>query len=367
MNEWKRLGFGCMRLPVVDGKNDQIDLDQFLQMADVFLEQGYRYFDTAYPYHGQTSEKAVGKVLVGRHDRSSFLLADKMPLRFVQKSEDYQRIWDEQLSRTQAGFFDYYLLHAMNGQRYEDTNRLGGFAFVKGLKDKGLIHHLGMSFHDSAAVLDKILSEHPELEFVQIQLNYLDWDDPKVQSRLCYETVLRHGRKVWVMEPLKGGLLANLPPEAHAMLGGGADARWGLRFVAQLEGVEMILSGMHSMRQVEENVETFNHLEPLDAEEMERIARVREYLRKTVKIGCTSCRYCVAGCPRGIEIPKFFELYNQQALFPAMHARFQQSYDMQAHKPSECIRCHKCAKACPQHLSIPELFDEVRAAFMDQR
>lgn len=363
MSEWKKLGLGCMRLPIVDGKNDQVDLTQFSRMADYFLSKGYRYFDTAYPYHEQKSEGAVAAALSKRHDRSAFLLADKMPLRFVQKPEDYQRIWDEQLERTQAGYFDYYLLHAMNGERYADTMRLGGFEFLRKVKEQGLARHVGMSFHDSADVLDRILEAHPELEFVQIQLNYLDWDDSKVQSRLCYETILRHGRKVWVMEPLKGGLLANLPEQAHALLKGGTDAEWGLRFVAQLAGVEMILSGMHTYDEVVQNVETFEHLTPLSEAEMARIEQVRQYLKKAVKVGCTSCRYCVAGCPRGIEIPKFFELYNQASLFPKMGPRFQQGYAAQPHKPDECIHCRKCVKACPQHLDIPTLLEEVRGVF----
>ncbi len=253
----------------------------------------------------------------------------------------------------------------MNNERYEDTMRLGGFPFVETLLKTGKIHHLGMSFHDTADVLDRILAEHPEIEFVQLQLNYLDWEDPKVQSRLCYETVRKHGRKVWVMEPLKGGLLANLPPVAHAMLGGGSDASWGCRFVSQLEGVEMVLSGMHTLDQIEENVAIFDHLSALNEGEMQKIGKVVDYLKKTVKIGCTSCRYCVAGCPKQIEIPKFFELYNQEALFPAMHARFQNNYDTQPHKPSECIRCRKCMGACPQHLAIPDLFLDVRKQFAD--
>lgn len=243
----KKLGFGLMRLPVTK-KDDptKIDMKQLGKMADVFVENGFTYFDTAYMYHDGISEKAVKKAIVARYPRESFLLATKLPTMFLKEEGDHERIFAEQLEKCGVDYFDYYLLHNLNVENYAIAEKFGSFAYVAKLKKEGKIRHMGFSFHDTAEVLDKILTEHPEAEFVQLQINYLDWDDPTIQSRKCYETAVRHGKKVIVMEPVKGGTLANLPEEAAKLLKEAhpdwTQAGWALRFVAGLENVMTVLS-----------------------------------------------------------------------------------------------------------------------------
>lgn len=366
----KKLGFGCMRLPVLNGDNEQIDDAQFCKMIDSFLEQGFMYFDTAYPYHNEKSEAAVRRCLVERHERSSFYLADKMPVWLIKNEEDYERIFQTQLERCGVEYFDFYLLHAMNRERAKETEERGGFDFVRRMKAEGKIRHIGFSFHDSAEALDEILSRHPEMEFVQLQINYYDWESESVQSRKCYETAVRYGKAVIVMEPVKGGTLANLvkePAEVLRKLDEKASfASYAVRFAASLEGVVMVLSGMSDWAQLQDNTSYMREFKPLNPEEKQAIEKVVEELAKLPTIPCTKCRYCVEGCPKKIQIPDLFETYNMTVQFGVTdnYRRHYKEQTAEEHgKADDCIRCGKCEGQCPQHLQIRKLLENVAQTF----
>jgi predicted aldo/keto reductase-like oxidoreductase len=366
----KKLGFGCMRLPLID-KDDQtsIDLPQVERMVDMFLDRGFTYFDTAWMYHAFESENAVRKALVERHPRDSFTVATKMPTMMLKDEADHQRIFDEQRRKVGVDHFDYYLLHNINGSTWETARRLGTFEFVAGLHDAGDVTHMGFSFHDSPDLLDEVLTAHPEVEFVQLQINYLDWDDAGIQSRRCYETAVAHGKKVVVMEPVKGGTLANPPEDAARLiegLGAGASpASWAVRFCASLPEVMMVLSGMSSMEQLEDNTGYMRDFAPLTEEETNTLLRAARLIRSDTAVPCTSCRYCVAGCPKQIPIPTYFGLYNSHMRDPgSAHSKmYYANITKHAPKASDCIGCRRCVKACPQHIMVPEMLADVAKAF----
>lgn len=363
----KKLGFGCMRLPLVDGKDDKnILLSEVSQMVDLFLSRGYRYFDTAYPYHGGKGEEAVRKALVERHKRDEFLLADKLPVWLMDKASDMERIFHEQQERTGCERFDYYLVHSIDKENLKKIEEYDAFSFCDKLREKGLIDHFGFSFHDSPELLDRLLNEHPEVEFVQLQINYLDWDDAVVRSGRNYEVARKHGKRVWIMEPVKGGLLANLPPMVHDLFRqyapSSSDASMGYRFCADLEGVDMILSGMHSLSQMEDNLSTFDNLKPLTPEERVAIGKAVDMIAKANPIKCTGCRYCIDGCPKHIPIPRLFLLYNQSTQFD-IPQRFQRQYGTLDHHAGECVKCGACKRVCPQHLDVPSLLGSVAKKF----
>lgn len=365
-----RFGFGLMRLPIIDGKPEKIDLPQVCRMVDAVLEKGFVYFDTAYPYHNGYSEHAVKEVLVKRHPRESFLLADKLPSWALKTSEDPQRIFDEQLSKTGAGYFDFYLLHAMKGSTYPIYTDLGAWKLGEEMKKAGKIRHFGFSYHDGPEVLDRILNEHPEVEFVQLQLNYLDWENPVVQSRANYEVCQKHGIPVIVMEPVKGGTLAKLPPECTEILQTISPERsmasWALRYVADLDGVAVILSGMNNEEQVADNINTMCSLTPMNDEEHQAIEKVVAIINAKPSIGCTECRYCVEGCPQNILIPDLFRAMNNITVFE-QDDRAKDWYAKSItdnHSPAkDCIKCGKCEKACPQQLPIRTLLEKVSETF----
>ena len=361
----KRLGYGMMRLPTTGPKEHAVvDLKQVCRLVDAFMDRGFSYFDTAYFYHEGQSEHIVRQAVTERHSRDSFLLADKMPMMHLKgkTAEDQARIFDDQLQKCGVDYFDYYLLHCLDRNSYEAAKELDTFSFLMGKKAEGRLRHLGFSFHDRAEVLDRILTEHPEAEFVQLQLNYLDWEDGTVQSRLCYETAVRHGKKVIVMEPVRGGRLAKLPEEAEALLRQAhpdwSNASWAIRFAAGLEHVMMVLSGMSDLDQVLDNTAAMADPAPLTAEETALLARCAEIVASTPVIPCTACRYCVETCPQAIPIPDYFAQFSQMQLdrrrgLEPDRAAWEQLAE-RGGKLQDCVGCGQCAGVCPQHIQVKD-------------
>lgn len=354
----KKFGFGAMRLPLVNS-DDKKSVNQELlnQMVDEFLAAGYVYFDTAYPYHEQMSEPAMKKALADRHERSEYIFADKMPTILVKSAEEYPMYFNSQLERTGVEYFDYYLMHNMGKDRYEKTQRFGGFEFASRMKEEGKIKNLGFSFHDDAKTLERILTEHPEVDFVQLQINYLDWDNKIIQSAKCYETAKRFGKPVVVMEPVKGGTLANLPKEAQDLLLAynpeATPASYALRFAAGLDNVMMVLSGMNTLEQVRENTRLMDNLKPLSEQEMNLLSEVVEIINRSMAVPCTSCGYCMEVCPKNIAIPGLFGLYNNYKINGNFSNMYYNRIVFEKGKASDCIGCHQCEKNCPQHIAIP--------------
>ncbi len=344
---------------------------QVERMVDTFLERGFTYFDTAYMYHEFQSEKIVRKALVERHDRSAFTLATKLPTMFLKAEGDQERIFAEQLEKCGVEYFDYYLLHNLNVSNYRTAERFDSFTFATRLKAEGKVRHVGFSFHDNAGLLDEILTAHPETEFVQLQINYMDWENESIQSRKCYETARRHGKPVVVMEPVKGGTLARLPEEAEKLFRtlrpDLSPASWAIRYAAGLDGVMMVLSGMSSMEQLEDNTSYMQDFEPLNAGERAAVEEAVGIIQRATAVPCTACRYCVDGCPKKIAIPEYFALYNNMkqsankgfAVQSVYYANLTQTHG----RASECIGCRKCEKSCPQHLPIVESLRKVAEVF----
>ena len=366
----QKFGFGLMRLPTVGSQYTQVDIPAFQGMADAFIKAGGTYFDTAWPYHGGNSERAFKEVVVKRYPRDSFTITDKMPMYAVHTADDLPKIFNEQLERCGVEYFDYYWLHALGSGNYEKVQKTNAFDFIARMKAEGKIKHIGFSYHDDAALLEQILTDHPEVEYVQIQLNYLDWEDPTVQSGKCYEICKNHGKPVMVMEPIKGGSLADIPEEADKLLKEQrpelSTASWAIRFAASLPGVEMVLSGMSDMTQMQDNISFMKDFQPLTETELAAVRKVQEIFRSMNLIPCTSCRYCVAGCPKQIAIPDLFAVMNTKQIYHDWNADY---YYNVVHtgggkaKASECIKCGKCEKACPQHLHIRSLLADVANEF----
>jgi len=366
----KELGFGLMRLPLKN-TTDSGSIDQELtnKMADYFLEQGFTYFDTAYPYHGEQSEAAFKKAVVQRYPRETYTIADKMPVWLVKKNADYQKIFDEQLKRCGVEYFDYYMLHSLNAPMYADTQNIGGFEFIEKMKAAGKIRKTGFSFHDKADVLDRILGEHPKTDFVQLQINYIDWDNKSVQSGKCYETAVKYGKPIIVMEPVKGGCLASLPEEAEKLLKAhnktASAASWAIRFAASLENVPVILSGMSTFEQMTDNTAIMREFKNLDNEEKGIIKEAAEIINRLITIPCTTCGYCTADCPQKIAIPKYFTLYNNQKRYGALPTLLG-SYAYAASgagRASACTACKQCEERCPQNIPIMEWLKETAKVF----
>jgi hypothetical protein len=311
----KKLGFGCMRLPLLD-KDDQasFDMETLDKIVDTFLERGFTYFDTAYTYPGFKSEEAMREALVKRHDRAEFTLATKLPPRILKAVADQENIFNEQLSKCGVAYFDYYLIHNIGVSAYAQACQYGTFGFALDKKKDGKIKNLGMSFHDTPELLDEILTAHPELDFVQLQINYLDWDNPGIQSRRCYDVARKHDKPIIVMEPVKGGNLAFVPERAEQLMKAynpeASIPSWAVRFAASQEGVMMVMSGMSTLDQVLDNTSYMTDFQPLSDEEYQIINRVIGMINENAAISCTNCRYCVAGCPNDIAIPDYFALYN---------------------------------------------------------
>lgn len=372
-NNAKKLGFGLMRLPRLDPNDEgSIDLEQTKQMVDTFLQRGFTYFDTAWMYCAFKSENAVKDALTSRHPRESYTLATKLHAAYIHSLDDRDAIFNTQREKTGVEYFDYYLLHDVGVEHYEIYKKYDCFAWIAEKKRQGLIKHMGFSFHDTAEVLDKILTEHPEMEFVQLQINYLDWDSEGVQSRKCYEVATKHGKPVIVMEPVKGGTLAKLPAAAEALLRqadpGASIPSWAVRFAASLPNVKMVLSGMSSTEQLLDNTGYMQDFAPLTQQEQAVIAQAVGIINASIAIPCTGCAYCTEGCPMHIAIPKYFSLYNaeMQELKEkdfTSQGTYYYNLTLKFGKASDCIACGQCESVCPQHLPIIENLKRVAKQF----
>ncbi len=364
-NVKKNFGFGCMRLPMAGRK---VNREEFTRMVDFFLENGFNYFDTAHGYLGGESERALRECLTSRYPREHYILTDKLTDNFFGREEDIRPFFESQLQACGVEYFDFYLMHAQNKGNYEKYRRCNAYETAFALKREGKIRHVGISFHDTAEVLENILSDHPEIEVVQLQFNYIDYLDPGIQSKLCYDVCCRHGKPVIVMEPVKGGTLANLPPAAanrFAELGGGSSASYAIRFAAGFENVFMVLSGMSNMEQMRENVGFMKDFTPLTAKERGAVAFAQQVLSQEEFIPCTACRYCTDGCPAKISIPDLFSCMNQKKRYKDWNSDVYYNNYTQAGrgKASACIGCGKCERSCPQHLEIRRLLKEVAKQF----
>ena len=349
-----------MRLPLVNPDDaTSIDIEQVKQMVDRYMERGFTYFDTAYPYHGGASERVLRETVVMRYPRESFTVTSKMPVWAINEEADLERIFNEQLEKCGVDYFDYYWLHALNYERVAAMDRFDGWGFIARKKAEGRIRHIGFSFHDESPLLAQILDKHPEVEYVQLQINYLDWDSPAIESRTCYELCVKHGKPVIVMEPVKGGSLARVPEAIERLFKDynpdASPASWAIRFCASLPGVLTVLSGMSNMEQVDDNTSFMQDFQPLNEEEQAIIAQATDVIRNSIAIPCTACHYCTEGCPQQISIPEYFNLYNNYRQFPELRSNTKLYYDLisKSHgKASDCIECGQCEAQCPQHIDI---------------
>lgn len=361
----KKLGFGLMRLPTIDKTNDaDIDIEQVKKMVDLFMEKGFTYFDTAIMYNGFASQSVAKKALVDRYPRDSFTLATKLHAGFFNSFEERDKIFNEQLEQTGAGYFDYYLLHSIEASMLPKYEQFDCFNWLMDKKAKGLVKHAGFSFHDNAELLDEVLTKHPEMEFVQLQINYLDWESEWVQSRACYEVAVRHGKPVIVMEPVKGGTLANVPDGAAKMFkkydSSMSVPSWAIRFAASLDNVMMVLSGMSNIGQMADNLSYMKDFKPLTEDEKALCFKVADIINEQIAIPCTGCSYCTDGCPVKIAIPQYFSLYNEDMREDMEEKGWTVSFatydNLTANfgKAKDCIECGQCESVCPQHLPIIE-------------
>ena len=367
MFEGKKLGFGLMRLPLTDA-NDKgsIDIEALKEMVDTFMEQGFTYFDTAWMYCAFKSENAVKEALTDRYPRDRYTLTTKLHASYLKTKEDRDRIFEEQRQKTGVDYFDYYLIHAIDQELYSIYNEMDCFNWLIEKKKQGLVKHIGFSYHDSAEFLDQVLTEHPEMEFVQLQMNYLDWESAEVQSRKCYEVASKHGKPVIVMEPVKGGILADVPAEVRESFAAYhpdlSVPSWAIRFVASLDNVAMVLSGMSNMEQLMDNISYMKEFVPMNAEETELVHKAAEMIKDSIAIPCTGCSYCTEGCPMQIAIPDLFRVYNKSKRGEITDFEANEEYRQLTEsggKARDCLACGQCQVACPQHLEIINYLKDV--------
>ena len=360
----KNFGFGCMRLPM---QGEEVDKEQFCRMIDLFLSEGFCYFDTAHGYLQGKSELAIRECLAARYPRERYILTDKLTAPYFKKKEDIRPFFESQLAACGVEYFDFYLMHAQSKDIFEHFKRCQAYEEALALKEEGKIKHFGISFHDKAEVLEQILKEYPQIEVVQIQFNYVDYEDPAVQSRRCYEVCRKYGKPVIVMEPVKGGNLVNLPEEAKKILEdlhGGSPASYAIRFAAGFEGIMMVLSGMSNLEQMQDNLSYMKDFVPLSEKEMDAIRGVRKVFASMQLIPCTACRYCTDGCPKKISIPDLFACMNAKKIYHDWNTDYYYGlHTKNGGKASDCIGCGRCEKSCTQHLPIRKLLKDVTKEF----
>ena len=362
----KKLGFGMMRLPVNDV--NEVDEARVNEMVDEFISNGFNYFDTAYVYHGGKSEEVVRKCLVERYDREKFILATKLPSFIIEKAEEMPTIFNTQLERCGVSYFDLYLVHALNAKDYEKMNGFKAFEFVQDLKNEGKVKYMGFSFHDKAEVLDKILNEHPEVDFVQLQINYYDWEKDNVEAHKCYDVAAKHNVPIIVMEPIKGGSLIDLPNSAMKLLDSydGSPASLAIRYVASKPQVMMVLSGMSSLEQMKDNISYMKELKPITEKEEALTEEIVKIIDSIPTVPCTGCKYCIDGCPMKIRINAMFSLYNDDMKFHKGEPN-KKAYERIARdeygKASDCVKCGACEGVCPQHLPIRDNLEMIAKTY----
>lgn len=355
----KNFGFGCMRLPMID---KEVDHKQFCEMIDLFMENGFTYYDTARVYIQGKSELALKECLVKRYPRESFIIADKLSGSCFEKQEDIIPFFNSQLEALGVEYIDYYLMHCQMQRNYDKFMNAKAYEIAAQLKKEGKIKHLGFSFHDNAEFLEKILIDHPEVEFVQIQFNYLDYDSVNVESKKCYDVCRKYNKDVMIMEPVKGGELVNLPLKAQEIINKlekGSNASYAIRFAASFDGVIMVLSGMSDLNQMKDNISYMKDFKPLTDYEKQELFKVAEVIKENKLIPCTGCRYCVDGCPKQIKIPDMFSILNTKILNKNYNPNAYKELTVSSGLASDCIKCGLCEKECPQNLPIRELLEKV--------
>ena len=369
-----KLGMGLMRLPLMD-ENDQtsIDYEEVNKMVDAYMDAGFDYFDTAFVYHEGVGEAAFRKCVVERYPRESFKIATKLPLFVITEESQLEPIFAQQLENCGVDYIDYYMLHNVSGFTENAWKNVDLYSFIQKKKEEGYIKHIGISTHGNAEFLEEILFDHPELEFVLLQINYLDWEDEGIESRKCLEVARKYNKQVMIMEPYKGGFLADVPEEAEKIMKEYNPDRsvvsWAMRFVANIEDVEVVLTGASNLEQLESNIQEFNDADPLNDEEMEIISQVSEIINSNITVDCTKCRYCVDTCPEDIDIAKIFDLYNKHKLLETDEwTQFGNAYLNYSKLDgvgiaSDCIECENCIEECPQQINIPEVLKDVAKTF----
>ena len=359
----KNFGFGLMRLPK---KGDKIDNNELCDMVDLFIEKGFNYFDTAHGYHNGLSEIAVRECLSSRYPRDAYVLTNKLSSTYFKTQKEIRPYFEEQLKACGVDYFDFYLMHAQDKKLFEKYKKCKAYETALEFLKEGKIKHFGISFHDKAEVLEEILTEYPQIEVVQIQFNYVDYEDASVQSRKCYEVCRKFNKPIIVMEPVKGGNLVNLPKDANdvlASLNGGSNASYAIRFAASFDGVFMVLSGMGNMDMMRDNLSYMENFKPLNEDEFSAVWKVRDIFNSQKLISCTACRYCMEVCPKEIPIPNFFASLNDKRAFNNWNAGYYYGIHSKNVKASDCIKCGKCEVICPQHLKIRDLLVEVANTF----
>ena len=369
-----KLGMGMMRLPLLD-ENDQksVDMNQVNEMVDAYMASGFNHFDTAFVYHEGMSEIAFKKAVVERYPRDSFKIATKMPLFIITEESQLEPIFSQQLENCGVDYFDYYMLHNVSGFTENAWKNVNLFSFIQSKKEEGFIKHIGLSTHGNAEFLEEILFEHPEIEFVLLQINYLDWEDEGIQSKKCLEVARKYGKEVMIMEPYKGGFLADVPEEAEKIMKehnpDKSVVSWAMRFVANLDDVSVVLTGASNLEQLESNISEIKNAPPLSDEELEIIKEVSEIINSNITVDCTTCRYCVDVCSEEIDIAKVFDLYNKHNMLEIDDwTPFGNAYLNYTKLPgvgiaSDCIECELCIEECPQSINIPEVLKDVAKTF----